>query len=99
MSYESTSIEVGETELLPLSNDNGYPLFYGVEDRIHYFVQIRNGNMIEKILLLKHLTELKENSPKAVLKEYAIVRVPKDQFYDFLFLNNHSKIRWEICIP
>lgn len=99
MTYESTFVEVGETKLLPISNDGDELLFCGVEDEIHYFVQIRNGNMIEKILLSKHLTELKENSSKAVLKEYATVRVPKNQFYDFLFINNHSKIRWEIWIP
>ncbi len=99
MSYELTLVEVGETKLLPVSNDDGYLLFYGVEDRFDYFVQVRNGDMVEKILLPKRSTNLIENSTKAVLKEYATARVPKNQFYDFLFVNNDPQARWEICIP
>lgn len=99
MTYESTFVETSEIKLLPISNDDNDFLFYGTEDKIHYFVQIRNGNMTEKILLPKYLTEVKENSLKPVLKEYISIRTPKNQFYDFLFVNNSPKIQWEICIP
>lgn len=99
MTYEITFVEVNETKLLPISNDGDNFLFYGIEDEAYYFVYIRNGNMIEKILLPKYSIEIKENSLKPVLKEYVSIRTPKNQFYDFLFINNSPKIQWEICIP